>query len=225
MFDASAVQSGTATQASRAAASGAKLEEDLNKFLKLLVTQLQNQDPLDPMDANEFTNQLVQFANVEQQIQQNANLESLITIQKTSQVANLVNYVGKNIRAVSSVFDVTGGGGAELSYTLESPATKSTLTIRNADGDVVFSTAAEIDAKTHAYTWDGKDNNGIQVPDGVYSFGVSASDIDDRAVNVQHIVSGHVTSAGSAGGAVNLYMGEVSVPLENVLAIEEAPTP
>ena len=220
----SAVDAGTATQASRAATSGAKLEEDLNKFLNLLVTQLQNQDPLDPMDANEFTNQLVQFANVEQQIQQNANLEQLITIQKTSQVANLVNYVGKTVRAVSSAFQVNGAG-ADLSYQLEAPATKSTITIRNVAGDVVFSGNGEIDAKTHAFTWDGKDNDGIQVPDGVYSFAVSASDIDDRLINVQHMVSGHVTSAGSAGGAVNLYMGEVSIPLENVLSIEEAPAP
>lgn len=215
----------TATDLSKSGTSQAKLEEDLNKFLNLLVTQLQNQDPLDPMDATEFTSQLVQFASVEQQIQQNANLESLVSIQKTSQVANLVNYVGKTIRAVSSIFPITGGGGIDLSYTLESPATKSTLSVRNADGDVVYTVAGEIDAKTHAYTWDGLDSDGIQVPDGVYSFAVSAQDVDDKQVNVAHKIKGHVTSAGAAGGQVNLYLGEVSIPLENVLAIEETPVP
>src|SRR5512134_982091 len=79
---------------SQSAASGEKLQEDLNRFLNLLVTQLQNQDPLDPMDANEFTSQLVQFASVEQQIYQNANLEKLLNVTENGQVAAMVDYLG-----------------------------------------------------------------------------------------------------------------------------------
>ena len=75
----------------KAGQSQQKLQDDLNQFLNLLVAQLQNQDPLEPLDANEFTAQLVQFASVEQQIQQNANLEELITMQQNTQAASMVN--------------------------------------------------------------------------------------------------------------------------------------
>src|SRR3989338_691013 len=93
---ASATTTGTTSQAAQ---SDAKLKDDLNKFLNLLVTQLKHQDPLDPMDATEFTSQLVQFASVEQQIHQNANLEKLIALQQGSQISSLVNYIGMNVEA------------------------------------------------------------------------------------------------------------------------------
>lgn len=82
-----------ADSATKATLAQDKLEKDLNQFLNLLVTQLQNQDPLEPLDANEFTAQLVQFASVEQQIYQNSNLEKLVGMQQTSQVGSMVNYL------------------------------------------------------------------------------------------------------------------------------------
>ena len=107
---------------SQSAASKAKLDEDLNKFLSLLVTQLQNQDPLDPMDATEFTSQLVQFASVEQQIFQNSNLEKLLQLQETNQVSNLVDLIGNTVEAESRRMPLENGK-AQFTYTI--PAASS----------------------------------------------------------------------------------------------------
>ena len=84
-------------EGTKSAEASAKLEDDLNRFLNILVTQLQNQDPLDPLDANEFTSQLVQFASVEQQIYQNSNLEKMLNLQETSQISDMVDFIGNKV--------------------------------------------------------------------------------------------------------------------------------
>ena len=100
----------TATGDSRAAADSSKLNDNLNRFLTLLITQLQHQDPLQPMDANEFTQQLVQFASVEQQIYQNANLEKMLALQKGTQASNLVNYIGAAVETEGTELRLDGRG-------------------------------------------------------------------------------------------------------------------
>ena len=113
-------------ESSQSGAATAKLQEDLNRFLNLLVTQLKNQDPLDPMDANEFTSQLVSFANVEQQIHQNANLEELIKLQQSSQIASIVDYIGTRIEATTK-HTVLEDGKAEFSYSMDENASDVTI--------------------------------------------------------------------------------------------------
>ena len=103
---------------SQAASSQQQLNEDLNQFLTLLITQLENQDPLEPLETNEFTSQLVQFASVEQQIQQNANIEQLIALQSAGLVSNMVNFIGTTIEATGQVMPLENGN-AEFTYTLE----------------------------------------------------------------------------------------------------------
>src|ERR1700741_5143854 len=90
-------------------ASGVKLAKDLNSFLLLLTSQLKNQDPLSPMDSTEFTNQLTQFAQVEQQINMNANLASLIGLTQQSIASNTVNYIGKTIEGPSNQAPLENG--------------------------------------------------------------------------------------------------------------------
>ena len=114
--------------AGKAAGSAAALGDDLNRFLTLLVTQLQNQDPLDPLDTNEFTAQLVQFAGVEQQIQNNANLETLIGIGRASEVAAIVNVIGKRIEAGGTMLALNAGK-AEAAYTLSEAAAETKLSV------------------------------------------------------------------------------------------------
>ena len=207
-----------------AAQSKAKLEDELNKFLNLLVTQLKNQDPLEPMDATEFTNQLVQFASVEQQIYQNANLEKLLESAHISQVSNLAKYLGTNIEAQTDSLNLANGT-ARLTYTLVDDARTSKIVITDDSGKAVYTGNAELAAGRHEFVWDGLDDNGIQLPDGTYNFTINAFDADDEPLQYARSVFGIVTAAGSDEGAVRLYMGDVKVGLEDVVAVSEAPVP
>ena len=142
-----------------------KLEKDLNQFLNLLVTQLQNQDPLEPLDANQFTQQLVQFASVEQQIYQNANLEKLVGMQQISQAGSMVAYLGTVIEANGQTFNLENGQ-AKFSYDLEKVAVKSILTIQDALGREVWTGGVSNEPGKEVFVWDGKMNDGTAVPDG-----------------------------------------------------------
>ena len=113
------------------------LEEDLNRFLTLLTTQLQHQDPLDPMDATEFTSQLVQFASVEQQIYQNSNLEKLLALQETNKLASLVDFMD-NVIEVESQDLVLDEGNARFTYTIPVGAVDTKITISDVTGAQVF---------------------------------------------------------------------------------------
>jgi len=124
MVDAVTAASTTA-DLSKSESSKQKLAEDLNQFMNLLVTQLQHQDPLDPMDPNEFTTQLVQFASVEQQIQGNSNLEQMLKLQQTSLLGTVVGYIGKQIEVSGNEMPLENGV-ASAHYDL-SANSKSTI--------------------------------------------------------------------------------------------------
>jgi flagellar basal-body rod modification protein FlgD len=210
------------TGASVAAQSEAKLKDDLNKFLNLLVTQLKHQDPLDPMDATEFTSQLVQFASVEQQIHQNANLEKLIALQQGSQISTLVNYIGMKVEAGGNQKMPLESGSAKFTYTLASAANKSTVNIVNDKGVSVYSADTATAAGKHAFTWDGRDKNGILQPDGDYTVVVTAQDRDGKILPVEYTVFGRVTGASAENGNVSLFMGKnIQVPIDKVKSVTE----
>ena len=135
----------TLVEGTKAADSQKKLQEDLSQFMNLLTTQLKHQDPLDPMNANEFTSQLVQFASVEQQIQGNAHLEALKDLQAGNVLASAVNYVGKAVEFPSTKLPLSDGA-VEFNYTLEKSANTVTINITNEDGDTVRTFTGETDA-------------------------------------------------------------------------------
>lgn len=201
-------------------AAQAKLNGDLNQFLNLLVTQLQNQDPLDPMDATEFTSQLVQFASVEQQIYANANLEQLVSLQNSNQNVAMVNYLGTTIEAFGNMVNLSDGS-AEFSYTLATNANDATISIRDTDGKVVYTESAETESGIHYFTWDGKDANGIQKADGPYTVTVSALDAQGKLISVSQTVIGRVTGASTVEGAPYLFMGDVGVTIDDVVTVRE----
>lgn len=225
MFDINALSAAAGgNDQTKAEASKAKLDEDLNKFLNLLVTQLKNQDPLDPMDATEFTSQLVQFASVEQQIYQNSNLEKLLLTAQVSQVSNLSGFLGTMVEGTSDTFNLDNSE-ATFTYDLQAPATSNTITIADDSGKNVFTTGGEFDAGKHTYTWDGLDDLGNQLPDGAYTVTVSALDSAGTPIPVKQTVFGLVTSAGADQGQVTLFMGDVTLGLGSVLSVSEAPPP
>ena len=215
----SEVQSGT--KSGNAAAS---LQEDLNRFLNLLVTQLKNQDPLDPMDSNEFTSQLVQFASVEQQIYQNSNLEELVAIQQTNQVSSLVNFIDKTIEVSGQKFPLENGR-AEFTYTMPQGAKSASIIIRDETGRTVYEQNANLDQGKHKFVWDGTDRNGMQVDDGTYTAVVTGLDRENELLEIGQTVFGRVTGMGVQGGETIMYMGDLAAPQSQVLSVRESPKP
>ena len=208
----------------RSATDEAKLQDDLNRFLTLLVTQLQHQDPLDPMDANQFTQQLVQFANVEQQIYQNANLEKLVAVEQSNQAAAMVSYIGRLAEVSGNALPLEGSH-AEATYTLAENAQKTTIAVKDAAGRVVFSAEGATEAGRHGFVWDGRDSSGSTVPDGAYRLEVLAQGVDDAPVEVAQTVFGRVTGAAAEDGNVQLFLGDIPVGMDDVVSVREAPRP
>ncbi len=202
-------------QAKRASLSG-----DLESFLKLLVTQLKNQDPLDPMDATQFTAQLAQFASVEQAIKTNKNLESLIGMTKSGQVSAAVSYIGKIIEAEGNKAPLANGK-AEFSYTLDEPAALVSVTVFDANGRAVLSTTGEITMGTHEFVWNGVDAQGNTRPDGVYTLGVGAVDKEGIQIGVMTRFKGLVDGADTSDDIIKLTVGGVAVPMDKILSVTE----
>lgn len=220
----SGLSSTSVDTSTQAGADQAQLNQDLNQFLNMLVTQLQHQDPLDPMDANEFTSQLVQFASVEQQIYANAHLENLIGMQEVSQVATMVDYLNTTIQANGNTFFLENGN-AKFSYALEANAKETTINIVNQDGETVFTTSGDTEIGYHEYVWDGRDSQGNQVEDGIYGVKVTAVDAEGELINIGQTIYGRVTGAGAEDGDVVLYLGDsIAVPLDAVLSVNETKT-
>lgn len=211
-------------QDSRSGISEAKLDEDLNRFLTLLVTQLQNQDPLDPLDANEFTSQLVQFASVEQQIFANANLEKLVALQETNQISSLVDFIGTTVEAEGRKMPLENSL-AEFTYTIPVSAKKATITITNEAGLTVFQGDADTVAGKHAFKWDGQNQFGVLQPDGAYNVLVSGLDLGGNLLEVTQTIFGRITGAGVDDGLASLFMGDaIIIPQDKVLSVKETKT-
>ena len=202
---------GSANTATATAAQG--IADTFDTFLKLLTAQLQNQDPLSPMDSAKFTEQLVQYSQVEQQIAANDKLDTLAATLKTSTAGAALSYLGNLATFNSDAQSLTEEDGATWKYALGAASTGTTLTIKDANGTTVYtSTAGERGAGAHEFTWDGKKANGEQAPDGIYVLSVAAKDSEgatiDTAVAVQEIITGVdfssaspsvTTAAGSRG--------------------------
>jgi flagellar basal-body rod modification protein FlgD len=214
----------TSIEDSQSSRAKSKLDDDLNQFLNLLVAQLQNQDPLDPMDANEFTSQLVQFASVEQQIFQNSNLEKLLNIQETSQISQMVDFIGNRVEFVSQKLPVENGS-AEFTYTIPPGVRDATINIANSAGLNVYYNDASTNSGTHTFKWNGLDKNGNQLPEGIYTLLVSAKDAFDKLAGVKYTVFGTVTGAGVNDGETELFVGDdLGVDIENILSVKKPKT-
>jgi flagellar basal-body rod modification protein FlgD len=172
---------------------GSTIAGNFQTFLTLLTTQLKNQDPLSPLDTNQFTSQLVQFAQVEQQLKANTQLTTLVSLQQTAQNTAALEFVGQDV-------DVTGNtaplanGSATWQLTAPKPAT-ATITISNSTGQQVFSGNYAVNAGTAPFNWDGKDASGLQWPDGNYTISVTAQDANGQPVAIPTQIEAVVDSA------------------------------
>lgn len=218
MSDIETIASLTGNNTSSASQSRVSFGDDFDDFLTLLTTQLQNQDPLEPTDTTEFTNQLVLFAGVEQNIEQNGNLESLIALQTQNQAVGALGYIGQDVEAEGNIFTIEEGETPTLSYELDDTAANAAITISNAAGDVVFVGAVDTEFGEHNFVWDGVGANGASVPAGAYTFQINAVNADQQAVGVKTSTRNRVDGVESGDDGTFLTSGILSIPLDRVFA-------
>ena len=195
-----------------------KLAGNFNTFLTLLTTQLKNQDPTSPMDSNQFTQQLVQFSQVEQQIDSNTNLKTLINQGQSQAATFATSYLGKKVSVTNGQAALTGGA-ATWSYNLATTATNTQLTVTDANGRIVYTGAGETATGTHAFTWDGKDNNGNALADGAYKLTAVGKAADGSAVTTAVASAGVVSQIDMTGGTPKLVVGTMEVGVADIAAV------
>ncbi len=207
---------------SKSSTSRSTLANDLDSFLTLLTAQLKNQDPLSPMDSTEFTNQLVQFAGVEQQINANTNLETLIGLNQASIGAQAVSYIGKEVQAESTTLPLQDGS-AKYTYTLPQDAKTCQIVIKDSSGAVVKLVQGELSAGTYHMTWDGTNSYGEKVDDGAYTLEVQASNADDGETmeDIYTTTFGKVTAIASDGDDVLIAAGPVLYSMSYIISVRE----
>ncbi len=195
-----------------------KLSGNFSTFLTLLTSQLKNQDPTSPMDANQFTQQLVMYSQVEQQIQGNTHLKTLIAQGQSSAAAMATDYLGKRVSITNGQASLASGA-ANWTYHLATEAKSANLTVTNPSGRVVYTGPAEKTAGNHAFAWDGKDNNGNTLPDGAYKLNVTAVGADGSRVTSSVASAGMVSQIDMTGGAPQFVIGNMQVSLAEIAAV------
>jgi flagellar basal-body rod modification protein FlgD len=214
-----------ATNPAKSEIDGAKLADDFSSFLKLLTTQLQNQDPTEPLDTNEFTNQLVLFSGVEQQLATNKNLEKLVAASSTTGIQQGLGYIGKAIDAVGNK-GVLVDKSAVFAYELPKNASTVDVSIVDATGRAVFSGTGSKQEGKNLVVWDGVNSFTQQaMADGTYQIVVNAKDFKNEKIEVKTYTTGRVTSTElDKDGNTVLNVGNAKIPVGDVLAVREIPT-
>jgi flagellar basal-body rod modification protein FlgD len=197
-----------------AAAGAATITQNFDKFLQLLTTQLKNQNPLDPLDTNQFTQQLVQFAQVEQQINMNQSLSALIALQTAAQTSAALGSLGSTVLVNGDTAPLTAGK-ATWSFSADRPAI-ATVNIKNAAGAVVFTDTRTISAGKQDFTWNGRGTNGLAMPDGNYTISITAKDATGQSVAVATEVEGVVDGVDLSQNPPVLKVGSRSFTLDKV---------
>jgi flagellar basal-body rod modification protein FlgD len=184
--------SGSSAAATTALASS-QIAGNFQSFLTLLTTQLQNQNPLDPLDTNQFTQQLVEFAGVQQQLNTNDSLATLVSLQQTAQSTQALGFVGKTAVVNGSTAALTK---STATWELSVPANSDVnVTIANSSGQTVFSGNYSVSAgNNQPFTWNGQGSAGTQLPDGNYTLTATAKDSSNNTVAVTTQVQGVVSS-------------------------------
>ena len=216
---------GSQTELSGANASAQQqIAETMDNFLLMLTTQLQNQDPLSPMDNAEFTNQLIGFSTVEQAIAQNQKLDDLMALMGGSAVHGLLDYMGLLVEVSGSGFPF-GGQPAELAYAVGGGAAEVNLSIRDANGQVVWTGTGETGAGKHWLTWDGHDAEGEPLPAGEYFLSAEALDADGQAVATNTFVTALVSGVEHVQGGTLLKVGDSYLDPADILSVRQPAPP
>ncbi len=211
---------GVGAAASSNTASRKTIAEDFDTFLTLLTTQLKNQNPLDPLDTNQFTQQLVQFTGVEQQLKTNDYLAAMMLSTQGAGNSQAVGYVGKIVTASGSKSELVDGRAA-WTFAVGKPA-NVTITVRDMEGNAVFSKQGSVTEGESVFVWDGVGSDGRQKPDGSYSITIEGRDENGKLVEVLTEMTGEVTGVDFTGAEPVLIVGNARVNLSGVLSVRAA---
>jgi flagellar basal-body rod modification protein FlgD len=193
------------------------LSGNFTNFLSLLMTQLQHQDPTTPLDANQFTSELVQFTSVEQQIGTNSNLAQLIQLTQANQIEQSAAMLGKPVTATSPQLTLQNGT-AEINFNTKT-AEPVGIAVYNSAGAQVQTAMMTSAAGINHWTWNGKGADGTTLPDGAYKVTVTAAGADGATAQVPFTVTGTATSVQNNGGTVQVQMGGLMLPFSAVQSV------
>jgi flagellar basal-body rod modification protein FlgD len=189
-------------------------------FLKLFVTQLQNQDPLNPQDGTQFISQLAQLTQVEQAYNTNSNLQNMLNQGSNGTTIAAVSLIGKDIEAPGSQVDLKAGTPASVNFSLAQAADQVTVSVQDANGAIIKTlTAGAKGAGNGSVAWDGTNNAGAQVGSGAYSFSLSAKDASGNSVNSTPLIRGKVDGVDMSGATPVLTIGNVKLNLTDVTSV------
>lgn len=213
-----AANSSASNAAAANVAGSQQIGGDFNTFLQLLTTQLQNQNPLDPIDTNQFTQQLVEFASVEQQVNMNTNLQTLISLQQTSEATAAMQFLGSSVTLSGSAATLSATSPATWTLNSSAPATGN-VTITNASGQTVYTGTTSLSAGSQTYTWNGQGTNGITWPAGQYTLAVTATGANNQSVTVSTQVQGTVSGVDLSQSPPQITVNGQDYPISAVQSI------
>lgn len=197
------------------------IADNFQTFLTLLTTQLKNQNPTSPLDTNQFTQQLVQFAGVEQQLKGNQTLASLLKLQTTAQASQAMNFVGANavVDGSKSHYD---GTKAAWSLSTDKPV-NAQVVIQSSTGQTVYTGKFTLNAGANqGFTWDGRGNDGTKWPEGDYSLAVVATDASGNAATVSTQIQGTISSVDLSKSPPLLSIGSQTFTLDQIKKVVQA---
>jgi flagellar basal-body rod modification protein FlgD len=207
--------SGTSNSTVTGSTSG--IANNFDQFLTLLTTQLKNQSPLDPLDTNQFTAQLVQFAGVEQQLRTNETLSSLLSINAAGTATNAVGFIGATVTADGTTTRLIDGK-ADWKVNMASAGT-ATITIKDSKGSVVQTLTKTLTAGDQTYSWDGSTSLGTKAPDGEYSITIDAKNVAGDSITAKTQISGVVDGVDFTSSIPMLKIGSISIPIDKVKSV------
>lgn len=189
-------------------------------FLKLLMAQLEHQDPLSPVENHEFVAQLATFSSLEQQMVANQRLEELQLAQLSASNAQLASFIGQDVTARGDQISITDGNVEPVGFVLDGNTSEVEITVTDSAGRIVYSgQRANLPAGSHQESWPGVDDAGNPLPDGSYSVSIEATDADGNPVSASTIVEGVVTGISFDNGYPELLVGDARIAPADILSI------
>lgn len=215
-----AIDSVSSSTTSSNAISRQTIASNFETFLTLLTTQLQHQNPLEPLDTNQFTQQLVAFAGVEQQLRTNDNLESLVRLSQVAHNVTAMGFVGMNVTAEGSTTELRDG--LAVWYLTAPNPVQAHISVLDQNGSTVFTETKTLDSGTQAYQWNGRTSTGTFAPSGSYKIVVTATDASGQASVVQTSFSGIVDQVDVSGDEPVLLIGATLITMDQIRAVQRA---